>query len=64
MVHLDLTRQEAIELGGILERDLSELRFEIRDTDSTDFREHLKEQEWFIKNLLARLPSYPRPAVA
>ncbi len=64
MIHLEFTQQEAKELRGILEEDLAELRFEIRDTDSVGFREHLKEREWFIKHLLERLPDHLRPVPA
>lgn len=54
-VHLQLTRQEAEQLVRILEGDLAELRFEIRDTDNADFRQGLKQQERFINDFLARL---------
>ncbi len=60
MVNLDLTTQEAGDLARILEDVLADLRFEIMDTDDADFREGLKEQESFIKNMLARLAEKSR----
>ncbi len=57
MMRLDLTSQEAGELEHLLEEDLSDLRFEIMDTDNLDYRNRLKLEEWLIKNLLARLPT-------
>ena len=42
MVHLELTADEAKVLREVLEHHLSELRMEIADTDSKDFREGLK----------------------
>ena len=42
MIELDLTREEREVLLEILEADLSDLRMEIADTDSLDFRDMLK----------------------
>lgn len=57
MVRLELTPEEAEVLQKILSIFLSDLRMEIADTDSWEFRQTLKEQEEFLKSLLARLPS-------
>ena len=45
MIHLELTQEEKEMLIDILENDLSDLRMEIADTDSSDFREMLKKQK-------------------
>ena len=57
MVRLELTDAEAVNLKEILAYYLSELRMEIADTDSMDFRENLKLKEAFIKDLLGQLPA-------
>lgn len=51
MVRIELSAQEAEELSGILQDYLSDLRMEIVDTDSADFREGLKKR----KELLGRI---------
>ena len=35
---------------------MSDLRMEIADTEATNFREHLKQREVFLKKLLQELP--------
>ena len=45
MIQLDLTKDEKAILAEILENDLSDLRMEITDTDSLDFREMLKNKK-------------------
>ena len=56
MVWLELTDTEAVDLKEILTYYLSELRMEIADTDSMDFRENLKRREVFLKDLIGQLP--------
>jgi hypothetical protein len=51
MARIELSAQEAEELAEILENELSDLRMEIVDTDSQDFRGGLKRR----KELLARV---------
>jgi hypothetical protein len=51
MVRIELSAEEAEELSAIMENYLSDLRMEIVDTDSQDFREGLKKR----KELLIRL---------
>jgi len=51
-VQLSLTPEEASMLHDVLENYLSELRMEISNTDSMDFRERLKAKEVFLKRLL------------
>jgi len=55
MIRIELNSQEADILHLILESYLSDLRMEIANTDSMDFRESLKERKVFIKKLLQEL---------
>ena len=55
MFDIKLTHDEAEMLHKILDSYLSDLRVEIADTDLADFREILKNEEVFIKELLHRL---------
>jgi hypothetical protein len=55
MPSLTLEREESEMLREILESYLSDLRMEVADTDSYDFREMLKRKEVFLKDLLTRL---------
>ena len=55
MIQLDLTKDEKAILAEILENDLSDLRMEITDTDSLDFREMLKKQKEVLKKVLETL---------
>ena len=52
MIQLDLTKEEKDILTEILENDLSDLRMEITDTDSLDFREMLKKQKEVLTKVL------------
>ena len=42
MTHLELSREDAEALAAVIESTLSDLRYEISNTDSLDFRETLK----------------------
>jgi len=55
MVELSLTPEEAASLREVLTDCLADLRSEIADTDSHAFRERLKEQEVFLKRMVALL---------
>lgn len=55
MVRIELSAEEAEELSGILENYLSDLRMEIVDTDSQDFREGLKKRKEFLSRLVDQL---------
>ena len=55
MTQLDLTKEEKDILTEILENDLSDLRMEITDTDSLDFREMLKKQKEVLMKVLETL---------
>jgi len=55
MVKLEMTEQQAQILKAILDNFLSDLRLEIVDTERKAWRDKMKEQEEFIKDLLVRL---------
>lgn len=55
MDKLHLTPPEETELLLILERYLPDLRLEIANTDSREFRKQLKDREVFMTDLIARL---------
>lgn len=55
MKRLELNDPEADELRYILETYLSDLRFEISNTDSKDYRDGLKAREALVKDWLQRL---------
>ncbi len=55
MINLDLTKEESDILATILESYLSDLRMEIADTDSMDFRESLKKKKAVLKKVLETL---------
>jgi len=54
-MQLNLTVEEAQMLNEVLTSYLSDLRFEIADTDSGFFREGLKEREVFLKRIVEDL---------
>lgn len=53
MVQIDLTPEEQGELRTALESYLSDLRMEIADTDSYDFRVGLKARKAALEKVLA-----------
>ena len=55
MAQITFTQEEAVTLRGVLSSYLSDLRMEIADTDSLQFREDLKRQEALLQKLLQRL---------
>jgi hypothetical protein len=55
MIQLDLTEAEKALLIEALESYLSDLRYEIADTDSQDFRERLKAKKAALEKTLAAL---------
>ncbi len=54
-MQLNLTIEEAQILNEVLTGYLSDLRFEIANTDSGFFREGLKEREVFLKRIIEDL---------
>jgi hypothetical protein len=55
MTKLELSADEAKVLTDVLSNYVSDLRMEIADTDSKDYREKLKKKEELLKNLVTRL---------
>lgn len=53
MVQIELTPTEADILKTVLESYLSDLRMEIGDTDSMDFREELKAKKMVLRKVVA-----------
>jgi len=58
-MQVDLTPEEERMLVEILESYLSDLRMEIADTDSKDFREMLKDRKAVIVKVLEALGAAP-----
>jgi hypothetical protein len=52
---IQLADEEAGVLRSVLEEYISELRMEVSNTDSMDFREELKRKETILKSLVDRL---------
>ena len=55
MIQFDLSDEDRQILLEVLENALSDLRMEIADTDSMDFREMLKGRKAVIKKAIAAL---------
>lgn len=55
MATIDLTADDAQKLIAILKSYLSDLRLEIGDTKKKSYRDELKDQEKFIKDVIERL---------
>jgi LPS O-antigen subunit length determinant protein (WzzB/FepE family) len=60
---LNLSSEQADTLAQVLEDYISDLRMEVANTDSQEFRDDLKKKELFLKDLLRQLgrtaPSVP-----
>ena len=61
MVHIEITEEEFGLLVGILDRYLSDLRYEISDTDSSKFKEGLHHERGQIVDLIERVRSAHPP---
>jgi hypothetical protein len=55
MVRIELTDEEAVTLREVLTSYPGDLRMEVANTDSMDFRESLKQTEVLLKALIDRL---------
>jgi hypothetical protein len=51
MIHLDLDEQEREVLGKVLQNYLSDLSYEIADTDNMDFRNELKAKRAVLEKI-------------
>ena len=54
-MQINLTAEEAAMLNEVLTGYLSDLRMEIADTDSMEFREGLKKMEVLLKRIIQDL---------
>jgi len=52
---IQLAEEDAEILRSVLEEYISELRMEVANTDSMDFREDLKRKEEILKSLVNQL---------
>jgi ribosome recycling factor len=52
---VELSREEKDVLVGLLEREIEEIRTEIRHTRTHDYKDSLKEREKILHDLLGRL---------
>jgi hypothetical protein len=52
---IELAPEEADVLAEVLSEYLSDLRMEISDTDSMDFRTRLKRKQSLLKDVLAKI---------
>ena len=55
MIQLPLEQNEKEILSEVLERKLSDLSFEIADTDKYDFKQELKEHRVLLMKILEKL---------
>jgi hypothetical protein len=55
MVQVQLNSEEGLLLKKVLTSYFSDLRMEIADTDSLDYRDMLKKEENFLRRLLETL---------
>jgi hypothetical protein len=55
MVQITLTQEEVATLSRILSNDVSDLRMEIADTDSWQFRQNLKHEKGLLGKILEQL---------
>jgi hypothetical protein len=54
---VELRREEVDLVVGLLEREIDDIRAEIRHTKNHDYKESLKQREKIVQDLLARLRS-------
>ncbi|MHA7839448.1 MAG: hypothetical protein ACX98W_18455 [bacterium] len=57
MPQLDLSAEDIAILRETLQSTLSELRYEINDTDSHDYKQQLREKKTSLENVLEQLGS-------
>jgi hypothetical protein len=63
-LNLELEPRDGEVLAAVLEDTISDLRMEIANTDSLDFRQELKAREEVLKRLLGRLRTAAREPVS
>ncbi len=62
MIQCNLTKDEREVLIDVLEAEVKELRHEIHDTDTSAYKEDLKNRERVIKHVLSQLQGTPDAA--
>ncbi len=55
MIRIELTDEDASRLRELCETELSDLRMEIADTDSMDFRDRLKRDARLLRAVIEQL---------
>jgi hypothetical protein len=55
MIQLDISPDDLQTLCEVLESSLSDLRYEINDTDSYDYRETLRKRQQAMERILEQL---------
>ena len=60
MIHLEITREDAEILTEVLDSALSDLRYEISNTDRLDYRNSLKRRKAALVEVLGQLNGVPR----
>lgn len=55
MITFELTDEDATLLAHIMEEYLSDLRMEIVDTDSSDYKRQLRAEKDLVNDIIARL---------
>ncbi|RME34883.1 MAG: hypothetical protein D6786_03540 [Gammaproteobacteria bacterium] len=55
MIHIDLSEEERDLLAEVLESYLSDLRYEIADTDTSTFRDQLKLRQAALEKVLSAI---------
>lgn len=55
MIRLELSNDQAETLAAVLQSELSDLRYEIANTDSLDFRETLKLKKAVLMHVVEQL---------
>lgn len=64
MVHLHLEPTDAEVLRMVLESYLSDLRMEIADTDSMDYREKLRERKMVLRSIVTAIQEGQKTGVS
>jgi hypothetical protein len=55
VVELDISKADAVSLREILEAALGDLRYEINNTDSYDFKVKLRERQSLLERVIGQL---------
>lgn len=64
MLRIELSVDEVVEVVRVLEGYLSDLRYEISDTDSSTYKEQLRLEKGVLMEALAKLQAVLEPTHA